>query len=183
MVRPIEPNLCNPSPLAWMETKTKKKRVSTLPFRSSLLNVSKNRSRSGKRGNNRCRIYTVQGAHRVGVASSHLVRSSVEEKRGEKKRGEPRKTIKLQYKMPASETCLDRDYLCRTGKKRALIYPRAPRSLEFLRAQRQKLLFALKFARRGGKKGANGMSLLSPCGITTHADEVKQVLSNFSFNR
>lgn len=24
------------------------------------------------------------------------------------------------------------------------------------------------------------MSLLSPCGITTHADEVKQVLSNFS---
>ena len=163
-----------------METKTKKKRVSTLPFRSSLLNVSKNRSRSGKRGNNRCRIYTVQGAHRVGVASSHLVRSSVEEKRGEKKRGEPRKTIKLQYKMPASETCLDRDYLCRTGKKRALIYPRAPRSLEFLRGQRQKLLFALKFTRRGGKKGANGMSLLSPCGITTHADEVKQVLSNFS---
>lgn len=52
----------------------------------------------------------------LSVASSHLVRSSVEEKRGKKKRGEPRKTIKLQYKMPASETCLDRDYLCRTEK-------------------------------------------------------------------
>lgn len=82
----------------------------------------------------------------LSVASSHLVRSSVEEKRGEKKRGEPRKTIKLQYKCQRVKRVWIVTISVERKKRLNISEPRAPRSLEFLHGQRQKLLFTLKFA-------------------------------------
>lgn len=57
------------------------------------------------------------------------------EGKAKKKNDMLKKTIKLQCKMPASETCLDRDYR-RCWKKRVNIHSRAERS-GFLRHQRE----------------------------------------------
>lgn len=151
-----------------------KKRVSRLSHSSiEPFDVSKNRSRSGKRGNNRCRIYTVQGAPSVLSTWALLVLTLLDRawKRKEGKKSAASRGRPLNYNTKCQR--VKRVWIVTISverKKRLNISePRAPRSLEFLRGQRQKLLFTLKFA-AGREEG--GESLVVD-GITAYVFDTR----------